>query len=131
VKSRVLLVVLGSLIFAACSGGSSTVPSSTAASDLPGASASNPLKVSVSSLSLTSTTDATAFTVSEKGYSGAFAASGCASTMALSPKSGKGPSQEFKATVVKAGKCTLKIADAKKHSVSIAVTATTTTGVIQ
>jgi hypothetical protein len=49
----------------------------------------------------------------------------------LSPKAGKGPTQQFRAKIVKAGKCTLKIADTKKHSVSIAVTATTTTGVIQ
>jgi hypothetical protein len=131
VKSRVLLIVLASLVFAACSGGSSAVPSSSAASGLPAASASNPLKASLSSLSITSTSVAVPFIVTEKGYTGAFSAAGCAANIALSPKTGKGPSQQFKATAVKAGKCTLKIADTKKHSVSIAVTATTTTGVIQ
>jgi hypothetical protein len=131
VSSRVLLVILGSLAFAACGASSSVVPPASAAVDLREAAASNPLKASVSSLSLTSSSAAVRFAVSEKGYTGAFAATGCPANITLSPKAGKGPSQRFKATLAKTGKCTLEIADARKHSVSIAVTATTTTGVIQ
>jgi hypothetical protein len=131
VISRVLLVVLGSLIFAACSGPSAAVLPWSTGSDPLAVSASDPLKASVSSLSLTSTSAAVPFTVSEKSYTGAFTATGCTAYITLTPKTGKGPSQQFKATVLKAGKCMLKVSDAKKHSVSIAVTATTTTGVIR
>jgi hypothetical protein len=131
VKSRVLFVVFGSLALAACSGETAPVPPSSTAYDLPAASSSTPLKASVSSLSLTSTTTAVPFIVSEKTYTGTFIARGCATYVTLTPKQGKGPSQKFGAKVAKAGKCTLVIADTKKHSVSIAVTTTTTTGVIQ
>jgi hypothetical protein len=131
VKSRVLFVVFGTLAFAACGGGTATVPPSSIAYDLPAASSSNPLKASVSSLSLTSTTASVPFTISEKSYAAAFTAKGCTAYVSLTPKQGKGPSQKFAAKAAKAGKCTLVIADTKKHSVSIAVTATTTTGVIQ
>jgi hypothetical protein len=131
VKTRVLFVVLGSLAFAACSAANSAVTPSSTAFDQPNAAASNPLKASVSSLSLTSKTSAVKFVVSEKAYKGAFSATGCAANITLSPKQGKGPSQQFAASIVKAGKCTLRIADTKKHSVAIAVTVTTTSGVIQ
>lgn len=131
--SRVLLVVLGSLAFAACSQGSSAVTPAGAALNQPAvpASVANPLKASVTSLSLTSATEAVGFTVSETGYTGALTPSGCSAYVRLSPKVGKGPTQRFAADVAKAGKCTLVVTDAKKHSVSIAVTATTTTGVIR
>jgi hypothetical protein len=131
VKTRVIFAIVCSLAFAACSGTNASLPSSSAASDLPAASSSNPLKASVVSLSLTSRTTSAPLIVSERGYKGVFIETGCPAYVVLSPKQGNGPSQKFTAKMIKAGKCTLKISDAAKHSISIRVTATTTTGVIQ
>jgi streptogramin lyase len=65
------------------------------------------------------------FNATETGYSGTFAVSGCAATIAtVSPPSG---ATSFTVTAQNAGTCVLTVSDTYKNTSPIAVTVTTTT----
>lgn len=87
-----------------------------------------PLAVTPSSLTLNGTTPGQ-FTASETGYTGPFTIGTCtqnSQTIAtVSPSTANGPSATITVTPVKAGSCTIAVADNHGQTASVSVTVTT------
>ena len=91
-----------------------------------------PVLGSPSTLSFTAAGQVQTFTASEGGFTGAFAASGCAGIVTAVSGAPNGPTATFVVTAVAAGTCNLTVQGASGSApAAVTVTVTTLSGTIQ